>query len=201
MKNTSLKGLLVIVVMLFTSLSVKGSEPQKRTDEPWQKFEFRLGWSGLPTMAVHACTCIGFPGPSLSELYGSYRGNEYTTGNITAEFVAVASKRVSLSIGLVFMDNFSRIRSSLDGRPVATSHDILFAIYPQIKGYWFRRDYLSMYSACGLGYGWYGSEFMLMPQVHPIGFEIGKGNIFGFGEMLNLGMQSIGGTIGIGYRF
>lgn len=172
--------------------------------EPSHKYEVRVTWSGVPTLTLmgYGVGCCGYWGaPNIDNLYGTYSGAYYTTGNIMAEFVAVLSSRASLSVGLSYSDCFGKIYSTVDNKVVERDHNIMLALLPQLRAYWVRRNVVSIYSSVALGMGINEGSWCLLPQFYPIGVEVGGGSFFGVAEMVNLGFHSLGGTIGVGYRF
>ena len=190
-----------ILLLLFSlALVCLPSEAKRERFVPEHKHEMRLGWSGFPT-AVLFMDLEHEPSSSssLDDLFKNYYGDKYCTGNITAEYSYVLNRTVTFSVGLSYCGVFYKEYSTTDGVQ-GNRNDVFLSLMPQCRLHWFRRPICNMYSSFSLGIAVFDGEFGIVPQINPIGIEVGR-KVYGFGEVYGFGLHYIGGAVGIGYRF
>lgn len=178
----------------------------KRDDDLPFRYEFRLGWSGYPTnddMQFSDYEDHYWGDTSISDIFSSYDGPTYMTGNIMAEVDLHFRKWFTLSVGVaangIWKDVYDAQTEKLTGR----ESGITMTLIPQARFTWARKGMMSFYSSVGIGlkggrFDGY-SDLYLAAQCSPFGFTIGK-KLFGFAEV-GFGSIYTGGMIGIGYRF
>lgn len=188
--------LLVFSLLLFCIQS----EAKGERFVPGHKHEMRLGWSGVPTVPLFSTINhdVSFSN-NLDDLFNNYSGDKYCTGNITAEYSYVINRTVTFSVGLSYSGIFYKEYNPY-GVLVGNRSEALLALMPQCRVYWFRKPVCNMYSGFSLGIALFDGELGVIPQINPVGIELGR-KVYGFGEVYGFGLHYLGGAIGVGYRF
>ena len=198
-----MKRYMIIIVAVMTFL-LSGTAQAQETDMP--KYEFRLGWSGYPTMAYENFTVLPRytnTDTPIKDMFSDYDGNTYMTGNIMAALDIRMKKWFTFSIGVAANGVWKDVHDVVSGNKVGRVNGCIFTVMPQAKFTWVNREMLRMYSSLGLGFT--SGEFDGTSDTYPagqavlLGISVGR-RLVGFAE-LGTGTMYMGGMIGVGYRF
>ena len=173
------------------------------------KYEVRLGYGGTPLYDSENFLWGGYwdimPYPAdqtLSTLYGKQNGSEYVTGVISAEFSIHYKRWLSFAF-YAGIDGIWGKTYNPANKLTSKRHGASLNLIPQVRFWWFTTPNVRMYSSVGVGIyvGAYDGNSYLTPaaQLTPIGITAGR-KIFFFAEQ-TISTASMGGNIGIGYRF
>lgn len=216
-----MKRLLLIAISALTAsvcayaghLSEK--ELQFREYFPY-KYEARIGWGGSPfgDMMTYGKGLFwrmsdvdywdrdGYI-PSLDNMYGTEGHAEYMTGVISAEFNFNLRHWVSISIEAGFNGIWGHRYDISNGKRKERINGVSFSLMPHVKGYWFNRKHVRLYTDFGIGLalGTFDGQFGLVPGVQYAPVCITAGNKIFFYLEPSIGTIYLGGKFGLGYRF
>lgn len=174
-----------------------------------QEQHLRIGVGGYPLIPSLLVNGIGaYPDhyrefTDLITIYKDYKGNSFTTGNISAEYAWDLKKWLTASISAstdIFWTNY---HDAINSEKTDSSVGALVHVMGKARFNWVSREVVRMYSSISLGFiaGYEPREIIGLPgiQIAPVGIEIGR-KIFGFGE-IGFGTMYLGAMGGIGYRF
>ena len=205
--------LIAFLLVLSAGISINAQESNRKEDIFREKFpyghEIRIGYGGSPVYdqsnflwrAWHDILLYS-PYPSLNELYGVRMGREFVTGVFSAEFSIHYRRWFSLAFYAGINGMWGERYNELTQTHYNT-HGVSFNIMPQARFWWFTTKDVRMYSAVGLGLytGFYhgSSVITASAQLTPAGITFGR-KLFFFAEQ-TISTASMGGNVGIGYRF
>lgn len=189
--------------MLVTAVAAHGQ------DNLLGKHEVRVGYGGFPYLdgyeyfTLYSNDYVGVDVNSLDFLYGRRSGSEYCTGVFSLEYSYHFRKWFTLCayIGVNGMWSYSYdpyTQAETDRRSGFSLN-----IMPVARFHWANTQYVRMYSSVGAGL--YTSVYDAGPrfypafQIVPVGISVGRKVIF-YAEAV-YGTASLGGNLGIGYRF
>ncbi len=146
------------------------------------------------------------PGFSDNTLYEE-RGHRSPISSVTYQYMMDKHWSVGATASMLYYQR--KMKYVSDGSTADKKSDTLLSLMFTTRYYWRTKNWVRIYSSASLGLGyewekkykkWSDSEKMVLcGQISPIGIEIGKHRLIGFGE-LGLGMTGwVRG--GIGYRF
>lgn len=166
------------------------------------RFDARIGWGGYPAMSVRDYS--GYrPYLSLDDLYADYSGKVYSTGVISADFSYSFRKWFALSLSIGYNGLFSDMMSSVTGQKVARDRGYAVSVMANARFVYVSRPRFRLYSSIGLGIGTekFRMKDLFLPASHVtiLGVTFGS-RVYGFCEY-GVGMDYVGGMVGIGYRF
>ncbi len=200
-RRMDMKRYMIIIAAVMTFL-LSGTAQAQETDMP--KYEFRLGWSGYPTMDYDNFTVRpSYTDTPIKDMFSDYDGNTYMTGNIMAAFDIRMKKWFTFSIGVAADGVWKDVHDAVSGNKVGRVNGCIFTVLPQAKFTWVNREMVRLYSSVGLGItagGFDGTtDTYLAGQAVLLGISVGR-RFVGFAE-LGSGTMYMGGMIGVGYRF
>ena len=212
-----MKRFLVLICLLCVagSLSAEGrlnrKEKSFRERFPY-RYELRLGYGATPMYDTDNFMrtayfykydyATGPYRPSLDNLYKVQEGAGYVSGVFTAEF-SIHYRRwftLAFNLGVNGMwgneyDPMTEIYTRKSG--------VSFNFMPVARFNWFTFSKIRMYSAVGawLYAGFYDDEAVVTPagMLVPVGITLGK-KFFFFAETV-ISTATMGGNMGVGYRF
>lgn len=202
-------GYILAVLLMFVGGTAFAKEASGDKDSGY-KYEIRVGYSGIsiPELIISGRSHGHDPLPYINTLHGVYTNvnydDIYTAGTISAEIDFRIKKWFSISVGAYVNTLFSARKDGYTGKTVSIGHEgSLFTLLPMARFTYLNKEYVRLYSAVGLGVTLVSlnTEILGFPTVQatPIGVAAGK-RVFGFAE-LNLGVTSLGGRIGVGFKF
>lgn len=201
-----MKRIIGFIAFLSCFLYADGSERTK--DKVQYPYEVRLGWAGYPTADDNDFVGVNNHGfytydTSISDIFSSYDGPTYMTGNIVGEMNFHFKKWFTLSIEVAANRIWKHTYYSQTDEPKGRVRGYTATLMPQARFNWIRKDIVRLYSSVGLGVraGKFEDrdDALFAAQLVPIGINVG-GRVFGFAE-LGVGTLYLGGMFGIGYRF
>ena len=211
-----MKRLLLLICLLCSaaSLSAQGTGPKEKNFSkrfPY-RYELRLGYGATPMYDTDNFMRTGYfykydyvtgpYEPSLDNLYRVQEGSRYVSGVFTGEF-SIHYRRwftLAFSLGVNGMwgneyDPLTEIYTRKSG--------VSFNLMPVARFNWFTFSKIRMYSAVGAGLyaGFYDDDAVVTPagMLVPVGITLGK-KFFFFAETV-ISTATMGGNMGIGYRF
>lgn len=209
-----MKRMLFAVLLMGMTFLLSAQERQMTREERFKErfpylYEVRIGYGGTPmydqdNFIYSGCGCYDVfrNTPGIDNLYRVQDGPEYVTGVFTAEFSIHYRRWFTLAFNLgingMWGKQYDPSTSVYTRRSGAS-----FNIMPVARFNWFTTSMVRMYSSVGLGVyaGFYDddTECTAAAMWVPAGITIGR-KFFFFGE-LALSTASLGGNIGVGYRF
>ena len=212
-----MKRFLVLICLLCIagSLSAEGrlnrKEKSFRERFPY-RYELRLGYGASPeydtdnfmrTNYFHKYDYSTGPyQPSLDNLYKVQEGAGYVSGVFTAEFSIHYRRWFTLAFNLgvngMWGNEYDPMTEIYTRKSGAS-----FNFMPVARFNWFTFSKIRMYSAVGAGIyaGFYDDEAVVTPagMLVPVGITLGK-KFFFFAETV-ISTATMGGNMGVGYRF
>lgn len=202
--KTLMLSMLLVAIGLPALAEEQREETQKATEK---KFEVRLGISGYPLMPALEHKLGRTPKiysyipekPELDELYKDRDGAHYTAGNIGAEFAWNAKRWLAVCGGVYVTPFWADMYDGKTQTRIGRKSGAGFSALASVRFNYFNRPYVHLYSAVGAGFYADKETFSFQIQTVPFGVSFG-GRVFGFAE-LGIGTLTMGGNIGIGYKF
>ena len=212
-----MKRFLVLICLLCVagSLSAEGRMNRKekifRERFPY-RYELRLGYGASPGYDTDNFMrtnyfykydySTGPYRPSLDNLYKVQEGAGYVSGVFTAEFSIHYRRWFTLAFNLgingMWGDEYDPLTEIYTKKSGAS-----FNFMPVARFNWFTFSKIRMYSAVGAGIyaGFYDDEAVVTPagMLVPVGITLGK-KFFFFAETV-ISTATMGGNMGVGYRF
>ena len=176
------------------------------------RYELRLGYGASPeydtdnfmrTNYFHKYDYSTGPyRPSLDNLYKVQEGAGYVSGVFTAEFSIHYRRWFTLAFNLgvngMWGNEYDPLTEIYTRKSGAS-----FNFMPVARFNWFTFSKIRMYSAVGAGLyaGFYDDEAVVTPagMLVPVGITLGK-KFFFFAETV-ISTATMGGNMGVGYRF
>lgn len=204
--------LFLFALTLGVSMNAQGlsGEQKFKNRYPW-KYEFRVGYGGYPLMDSEmflnpyygGCDCDIQMFPDLGNMYSPKIKSEYMTGILSAEFSIHYKRWFSLAFNLGVNGMWRTLSDPLNGDKNIVKGGATFNLIPMARFQYVNSKYVRLYSGVGLGLyvGFFDGEVFVSPaaQLTPIGISIGRKAFF-FAETC-VGTASMGGNMGVGFRF
>ena len=204
---------LICILLFAAGLSAEGraNHKEKRFRERFPyRYELRLGYGGTPMYDTdnfmpsrryyNYDTSDMYP--NLDNLYKTQSGSGYMTGIFSAEFSIHYRRWFTLAFNLGVNGMWGSEYDPLKDM-YAKQSGASFNIMPVARFNWFTFSKIRMYSAVGAGIyaGFYDDEVIasLAGMLVPVGITLGR-KFFFFAETA-ISTASLGGNMGIGYRF
>ncbi len=210
----SMKRILFLLVFLCTATALFAQSDMLTKEERFRqrfpyRYELRIGYGGSPeydldNFMYSGCYRNDLPEnfASLANLYRVQTGAEYVTGVFSADFSIHFRRWFTLAFNMgvngMWGSDYDPITEVYSAR-----RGVSFNIMPVARFNWFTFSAVRMYSAAGLGLytGFYNGKTEVTPAAMfvPAGITVGK-KFFFFAESC-VSTASMGGNVGVGYRF
>lgn len=201
---------IIVLATLLLSCFETGARAQEANKE--FKYDLRLSYGGCPTIGlivgrVNSRHPWYFDYPkSIADIYKNNQGAIYTSGSAGLDFSMKIKKWFSLSMGIYVEHLWSNGTDIFTGEPSGKIAEGNFVhMIPTARFSYINRKHFTMYSSVGLGWAFCltdnNTEFFVTPvlQTAPVGIMFG-GRVYGMAELC-LGLECLGGRIGMGVRF
>ena len=198
----------LILLSLAATLSAQTKEQSFKERFPY-RYELRLGYGGTPgydadNFLYQGCCSNVYPDnfASLDDLYQVQTGSEYVTGVFSADFSIHYKRWFTLSFYLgvngMWGSEYNPVTDLYSAR-----RGVSFNVMPVARFNWFTFPVVRMYSGAGLGLyaGFYDGNAVVTPAAMMIPAGISLGKKFFFYAETCLSTASLGGNVGVGYRF
>ena len=210
-----MKKTLMIFLTLAFALSLNAQDRSRaerfREKYPW-KYEFRIGYGGYPLMdteahlnsyGCNACYELAQRYPDLGNMYSPKIKNEYVTGVFSAEFSVHIKHWLTLAMNMGVNGMWRTMSDPLAAGQTYVKRGASFNLIPTVRFQYVNSKVVRLYSGVGLGLyvGFFDGEVLATPaaQLTPIGISLGR-KVFFFAET-SVSTASMGGNMGIGFRF
>ncbi len=203
---------LIVLLLLMALPSMAARREKKEFILPY-KHDINISWGIGPASEMagnYSSFSHDYQG-GLDNIYRNYMVRGITTGVISADYAYQVSKVISVGAQLDCSVTKHTEMSSITGKAAHQFKNYTIAGLATAKCTYVRRQYFRMYTAVGLGlrYQGAGQQNEIRNNLHeglgvaafwiPYGFSVGK-KVYASFEII-AGTESMGGRMGIGYRF